>query len=403
MTVRKSILTISFLFFLYPISVSGFSVNYSFLILPLFYLLIEGKVRRPNKLFLLLMVLFTLIFIIASIYQYEFYNEGLKRIISFIIFMSMFSYMFVKIDTEMIESFKMSIVGIGLYFSLFSMYSFFMLGGSNLGFGAKDLVGGQRFGFIYLLGIWLTYYYQTSGKLYVVIKYSILFILLVGLFLTFSRSSIVGLLGSFVIFAIVNCLRWHSRPTLNMFMRGLFSIIVVGLLLVFVFQLVPTTYSFFEERLFSFILDSNAVRADLGDNESSGGTRVYILSKILDYLMHNPLTGSGYLGVWILNDDLFGSAHNQYGDVLFRAGLLGFFAHVYLLFLLTRYLNANDKALFWGLISVLIYGMFHETFKESQGGFVLAFLLGMLSQSFLKRKRAVVPKDDIDIRKVYDN
>jgi len=371
--------------------------------LPLFYLLIDGKVRRPNELFLLLMGLFTLIFIIASVYQYEFYGDGFKRIISFIIFMSMFSYMFVKIDSGMIESFKISIVAISLYFSLFSIYSFFMLGGSALGFGAKDLVGGQRFGFIYLLGIWLTYYYQSKGKLYVFIKYSILFILLVGLFLTFSRSSIVGLFGSFGIFAIVNCLKWLRRPTLNMFMRGLFSIVAVGLLLVFLFQLVPTAFTFFEERLFSYALDSSAVTADLGDNESSGGTRVYIVGKILDYLMHNPLTGSGYLGVWILSDDLFGSAHNQYGDVLFRTGLLGFFAYIYLLFLLTRYLNANDKALFWGLISVLIYGMFHETFKESQGGFVLAFLLGMLSQSFLNRKRAVVPKDDIDIRKVYDN
>ena len=33
-----------------------------------------------------------------------------------------------------------------------------------------------------------------------------------------------------------------------------------------------------------------------------------------------------------------------------------------------------------GGFGVLIYGLFHETFKLSQGAFVLAFLLGMMNQ-----------------------
>jgi O-antigen ligase len=100
--------------------------------------------------------------------------------------------------------------------------------------------------------------------------------------------------------------------------------------------------------------------------------------------MHNPLTGSGYLGVWIFEDDLFGSAHNQYADVLFRTGLFGFIAYLYMLYLLLRYLFTKDRALFWGLVSVLIYSLLHETFKESQGEFVLAILLGMMSQPLRK-------------------
>lgn len=386
MTVRKLILIISFTFFLYPISVGGISVNYSFIMLPLVYVLISGKFKRPHDLVFLLIGLYTLIFIIASVYQYELYDEGLRRIISFFLFMSMFSYIFIKMDTEMIESFKISIVCIGLSFSLFSMYSFFMLGGSNLGFGAKDVVGTQRFGFIYLLGIWLTYLYQGHEKLYVLIKYPALLILLVGLFLTFSRASVVGLSVSFVFFGLANGLTWFRKANLKIFLKGLYSIVSVGILIVLLFQLVPITFTFFEERLFSFLLDSSALKADLANHESSGGTRVYIVGRILDYLMHNPLTGSGYLGVWILSDDLFGSAHNQYTDVLFRTGLIGFSAFMYLLYLLAKYLYANDRALFWGFVGVLLYGMFHETFKESQGGFVLAFLLGMMSQSSLKSK-----------------
>ena len=395
MTVRKIILILSFFFFLHPISVDGLSVNYSFLVFPLGYILMDGKVRRPQKLFLLLIGLFTLIFIIASMYQYEFFDEGLRRAISFVLFMSMFSFMVVKIDATMIESFKVSIVAIGLYFSLHSMYSFILLGGSSLGFGAKDLVGGQRFGFIYLLGIWLTYLYQGHEKLYVLIKYPALLILLVGSFLTFSRASVIGLSGSFVFFGLVNGLTWLRKPNLKIFLKGLYSIVSVGILIVLLFQLVPITFTFFQERLISYLMDSSAIMADLTNHESSGGTRVYIVGRILDYLMHYPLTGSGYLGVWILSDDLFGSAHNQYTDVLFRTGLIGFSAFMYLLYLLAKYLYANDRALFWGFVGVLLYGMFHETFKESQGGFVLAFLLGMMSQTFLKAKHEVVPKDVI--------
>lgn len=399
MTVRKTIFVVIFFFFMYPISsADGYSINYSFLMLPLVYLLIYGKVRMPQKFFILLMVLFTLIFLIAYMYQHEFYDNVLRRIISFFLFMGMFSYFFIKIDAEMIESFKISIVAISLYFSLHAMYSFYMLGGSNLGWGAKDIVGGQRFGFIYLLGIWLTYFYQRHETIYFVIKYSILLILLVGLFLTFSRTSIVSLLCSFAIFTMVNCLRFLRRPNLKMSFKGFFSIVGVVLLIVLLYQLVPVTFNFFDERLFSHLSDSGAIRDDIGNPESSGGTRVLITGKILDFVVHNPLTGSGFLGVWILENNLFRSAHNQFLDVLFRTGLFGFFAYLYLLFLLIRYLKRNEPGLFWGLVSILIYGMFHETFKESHGGFVLAFLLGMTAQSLKKTKVSHVPGNIVGTR-----
>ena len=352
--------------------------------LPLFYLLLFHKIKRPNKLFLLMMGWYALIFFIAAIYQNEFFDEGIRRIISFIIFMSLFSYMFVTIDNEMIESFKIAIVAIGLYFSLLSIYNYFMLGGSKLGFEAKDIIGSQRFGFIYIMGIWLIYSYQRRGKLYLAIKYLILLILLIGLFLTFSRSSIVGLMGSVGFFVLIKIFIWFKRPRLPLLAKALFSIIVICLLIVLLHEIVPVSFTFYQERLFSFLMDSSVVADNLNNPEASGGTRVYILGKIFEYSLHNPLTGSGYLGVWIFHDYLFGSSHNQYADVLFRTGLYGFLAYIYLLLLLIKFLYTNDKALFWGLIGVLFYGMFHETFKESHGAFVLAFLLGMMSQSWRK-------------------
>jgi O-antigen ligase len=100
------------------------------------------------------------------------------------------------------------------------------------------------------------------------------------------------------------------------------------------------------------------------------------------------VTGSGYLGVWTLFQGFAGSAHNQYADVLFRTGVVGFTAYCFLLFLIGLYLRRRDRGLFWGFLGIVFYGVFHETFKESQGAFVLTFLLGMTAQA----PRAVVRK-----------
>ena len=71
------------------------------------------------------------------------------------------------------------------------------------------------------------------------------------------------------------------------------------------------------------------------------------------------------------------SAHSQYSDVLFRTGLFGFTIYLYLLFRIFKYLSFSNRDLFFGYLSILIYGVFHETFKLSHGAFVLSFLLAM--------------------------
>ena len=95
-------------------------------------------------------------------------------------------------------------------------------------------------------------------------------------------------------------------------------------------------------------------------------------------MLYNPVTGGGYLGVWVLFDELSGSAHNQYLDILFRTGIIGFIIYIYLLYLIIITLKKFDKSLYWGVLGVVIYGFFHETFKLSQGAFVFSFLLGVV-------------------------
>lgn len=78
-------------------------------------------------------------------------------------------------------------------------------------------------------------------------------------------------------------------------------------------------------------------------------------------------------------DDLKCSAHNQYSDILFRTGLIGFCFYMYILYQIYKFLRDNHPDLLYGYIGILFYGFFHETFKLSQGGFIIAFLLGAMA------------------------
>ena len=123
--VQKTILTALFIVFVFPISIAGLSANYSFVLFPIFYILIVGKVKIPNIESLKFMCLFALIFVVSSIYQFEYYDRAIRRTASFMIFMSMFSYMFIPIDNKMVVSFKAAIIIISLCFSGYSLYLFY--------------------------------------------------------------------------------------------------------------------------------------------------------------------------------------------------------------------------------------------------------------------------------------
>ena len=74
------------------------------------------------------------------------------------------------------------------------------------------------------------------------------------------------------------------------------------------------------------------------------------------------------------------SAHNQYMDILLRTCIPGFLYFAAILALVVAMLwRQKDIGFFTGMLGVIIYGLFHETFKGSQGGFLLAVVVGMLA------------------------
>ncbi len=378
-------ITLSFIIFLIPFSFDmggdGLSGNYSFFLFPIFIWLLSHKIYSPDQDTTIVIFIYVLIFIVSTVYQYQYYQFADRRLVSFIIFLSIFLFLSIKIDSNMILCFKLALIFVSILFSVLTISNFYSLGGNDLGFSAKGDVGSQRYGFVYIMALWVIFYYNPINKLFQPLKYAAFLIIVVGLMLTFSRSGIISLLGSFLIYAMNR----FANNKVNIKTIASFIILAIASILgyLIILRLFPVVFDFFGERLFSLETSSGASTYNFEDTESSEGWRLYMMKIIGEFILLNPFTGSGFLGSWILFDDLSGSAHNQFLDVLFRTGIIGFVIYLWLLYRLLRFLKLNDPSLFWGFTGVLIYGLFHETFKLSQGSFILSFMIGMMMQKNL--------------------
>lgn len=96
----------------------------------------------------------------------------------------------------------------------------------------------------------------------------------------------------------------------------------------------------------------------MGDPTESEGTRVLLAMEILKFVIHDPVAGSGYFGLWALPNALERSAHNQYMDVLFRTGFLGFVACGFLVIHLLEHLRNHEQSLFRTLLASWFTGCF---------------------------------------------
>lgn len=380
-------MTLVFCFFLLPYSFDvggdGVSGNYLFFLFPALAICFSKKIYLPGKHIGIIVVLYVLIFAVACIYQYQYIKFIDRRIVSFLLFMSMFLFMGMKIDEDMIRCFKAAIFLATIFHAIFSINQYLSLGGTEIGAAAKGAVGSQRYGFVYVMAIWIAAHWAPTRKLFLFLKYAAILTLLVGLLLTFSRSGVVAIIGSCLIFLVVKAS--NNMKLGILFNRNkLASLTVMFLSCVILYQaisaLFPFAVDFYWQRLFSLETPLGAAVYDFNNPEASEGFRVFMMKMIAGFVFHNPLTGSGYLGSWILFDNLSGSAHNQYLDVLFRTGIIGFCAYLWLLYRLLLFLKLKEPSLFWGVVGVLIYGLFHETFKLSQGAFILSFMLGMMVQ-----------------------
>lgn len=383
--IQSIVLLISFTFFFVPLSFQGLSVNYSFVLFPLSIILISQVIIKPPTIIVVGIVLFFFIFFLASFYQAEYYEIFFRRSISFIIFLTLFSFSIIHIDERMISSFKNAIIIISVLFSLQSIVVFYEL--QLINSVSKLSLGSQRFGFIYLMSLWILMFDLNKVNSSTFWKVILIIIVMTGIFLTFSRSSIVALIGVFVLFALVEMYRVLKYPNFQVLKRLIYFFAVFFIALIAAYKYAPITFNFFLASLVNPLFDGH-LYSELLIPESSEGIRLYRINEIIDYIFLNPLTGSGYLGIWAISETGSGSAHGQFIDVLLRVGVFGFMFYIYIGLILLRFLWKFDQSLFWGLMCVVVYGFFHETFKESQGAFLISFLLGVYSQSLRKGKES---------------
>ncbi len=393
---KKNILSISFyiiifIFFLIPYSISGLSANYSFILLPLIIIFLSGKIKRPSKNFIIFILFFFFILLLGTIYQFQLFKYLDRRLISFFIFMTMFSYVVIDVDRDKINSFKIAVVLIVLYFVILKIGKFIVYTEAEKG-NLKFYVGSSRYGFVYLLAFWIVYLYKPGSKLLSILKKLTVILILAGIFITYSRTTILCLLLSFGLFYLTVLFRRDKKFFYKLLYFSLTPLILV-ILLILMQKLFADTYNYFFDTFFVyFSIDGLFNFLERFSNiKTSEGFRVFLLGKIINYVTFNPFTGSGFLGCWIMFDNLKCSAHNQYADVLFRTGFIGFYIYLYILYKVFIYLKDNHQDLFYGFVSILLYGLFHETFKMSQGAFILSFIIGMMvtskrSLQFPKRK-----------------
>lgn len=391
-------LVLLFSFFLIPVSFSvrgdNVSSNYAFVLFPAMTLLFGQKLQIPSKTILAVIAIYISIFIVCFAYQEELLKYWDRRLISFILFMSLFTFFFVKIDEEMYQAFKYAIILVSFIYSMNSIYLYFVNGGSAFVYSKiHPIVQSQRYGFILLFAFWLTIFEKTktSGGLF--IKLLIIFTIFNGLGFTFSRSSVAGLLVSTALLLLLLILKLWTYPLKDIPRKNIvwviFSVAVGALVITISYQLMPAYFQYFAERFFRISItpirmmdffpyaffppyDTTVYLA----RDTSEGYRIYMITEIFKYLSSHPLFGSGYLGVWIMFTDLAGSAHNQLLDVLFRTGFVGFACFLFLLYRIVKFnLQYRYWAVLLSLAGILTIGMFHETFKLSHGSFVFAFLV----------------------------
>ena len=362
-------------FFMYPISYfglgDGVSVNYSFVLLFVTSIAIYGlNPGFANKRTILYLVAYILILIGAQVFKENNVKSHVRELLSFLSFISIFCISLTNRQLINIDSFKLALISISVILSSIAMYKYInvcVIAGDCS--GLKGSVGSQRYGFLYIIAIWVIAFYRTTSVRELLVKYGLVSIIAIGLALTYSRSSIFGLSLSAVAFAFFRYILKERRE----------SSFATELIIVYVFAVVMVSVYVFDDAMNVYVNNAvpQSIQSEISNSNSSIGYRLEVWHTILRDVADNPLLGSGFGGIWMLLENNSGSAHSQYLDVLYRVGIVGFVLYISMLYFCVKNIKQIDDGIFIGLIGVLAIGVFHETFKLSQGAFVLSFIYAL--------------------------
>lgn len=384
---------ILFAFFLIPLTVDQYSVNYFFVLFCLVSILFCKKISPNTNDFIKFSIsYFVLLFVAAAIWATMSSEATLvpRMAISFMIFMSMFAFVPMHLEANDIAAFRLALIGASVALAGYSLALFFVAGGNIVGWDQRNIVGTQRTGFALILGLAVLLNYRLSGHWLVVAKSIGIFMILAGLLLTFARASVLGG-GAALCLCVLIWMARRSSWTRQGLRQARKIIGIAALYCVALAAMLPSVVDFYiwilVDRYAAVIVEAfyqfgepGALRPRMSEvfrPDGSEGIRLELIKTILLHTLQSPILGTGYLGVWRITDGQAGSAHNQYLDVLLRTGIMGLALYLTLLYKVFKLLYQSYRDMFFGGVGVLVYGLFHETFKEAQGAFILAFLIGL--------------------------
>jgi O-antigen ligase len=368
---------IFFIFFLNPIYFNGMSVNYFLILLPIFYGLKNNTLIRPNNLISFFFILCFLVFITSTVSMHE-SQFPIRRVLSFIIILSLASFVLIPLNHKIIQNFAYALTILSALLTIQLLYKLISYGELSNVLKLKGEIGGQRRVMIHLMAFfWLLsqFLFEKKSKLIKCALIIFIFLSFSGIMLSFTRSGILAVLLTL----LALCFR-HINFRYLFKIHNLFYLIILLIFYNFFADYLDLFYSFFKltflDQLGSGQLSTNFLNKD----NSSEGTRAQIWIEILNYVLKNPFWGSGFLGYWILSPDLIGSSHSDYFDRLLRFGIPLFFLYACILIRILNYLRHNFSGFYYGYVSILIFGIFHEAFAISSGAVILSFLMGLYSQ-----------------------
>ena len=426
-----NIQTIFFIVCIVPFSIGdGITANYLFALEPLFVIFFINNsnlklIKNSYRFFYGFVFLMSLLLIFLFSPFFNSFNYGTLVSIAGAIIFGLTYILPVYIIDKGYKLRLLSLIRATILFSLFkfteALLNLYFLAGDSLTL-AKNFVGSNRIGFIYtflifyLLSIDLKRWQEilSLNKKYPLLilgftRNILIFLLVAASILTFSKATLISLCSTFFVFLImkvdfktlfkkivyllkkikkrrINLIFWYS--ILLGFTYSLFKEKIANLFA----DISTVIYLFFELQIFNYMFSSEGLGTIL-ERGNTGGDRITLMERSFEYLLNQPILGSLYRAPSLIFDtsDLnLNSYHNQYLDIIVRSGMiLGPLVLIFLFYLLwVAYKTNKDLNLFFPFLSIFIYGLFHETFRESQGAFILySICIILLSHIYVFRLR----------------
>jgi O-antigen ligase len=359
-----------------PISVSmfgdGVSANY------LFALLLLGPLKYVNNNDASVYLCYCIISFVLGIF---FLSDGsadflLRQFISFGLFVAGLMILFVKLPGQL-DDFLHAVV---LASVLYSFYALFTVMANNFSLldmymikgGLRDYITDwpQRYVIVLIFGFFIALSNASVKKVWLIPA----LIILSCIFLTYTRAAwlavVVGLVYHLVGFVTRG--GWVAK------VKIFSAFICIGAVTLFFLRnnIIALQVG---EAISVLGIDIISVLISAGESESIGSTseRLGLWTLMLEIISVNPITGSGFAGVYLFADGQ-GSSHNQILDIFFRTGVIGLIFYSWFWWKLLAFYKKYNRGIFSGLIAIFVFGIFHETTKLSYGAVVFFVLLNKM-------------------------